>query len=105
MFWHILIRYGLLVSLIYVMIDFFILRILLGLLVISNNPKHKHLFKKDNRLYKNRWFVLTVILLIKMIVILYVGSNTSLAEFLFYTGLYLIFILFFYIKKIYKFKS
>lgn len=105
MLWHILVRYGMFISLIYILIEFFILQILLLLLVISNNLKYKKLFKKNNRLYKNRWIVFVVVLLTKMTVILYVGSSVSLIEFLFYTGLYLMLILFFYIKKIYNFKK
>lgn len=103
MIWHVFGHYGIVASLIYILVEFLIFQILLELLVFSINPKHKRVFENNSRIHKYRWLIFTILLFIKLLIFLNIGGTIQIQEFIVYTGLYLIFVSFFLIKKSFHF--
>lgn len=103
MIWHVFAHYGIVASLIYILVEFLIFQVLLELVVFSIDSKHKRVFENNSSIYKYRWLIFTILLFIKLLIFLNIGGTIQIKEFIVYTGLYLIFISLFLIKKSFHF--
>ncbi|WP_171378587.1 hypothetical protein [Enterococcus cecorum] len=103
MIWHVFGHCGIVASLIYILVEFLIFQVLLELLVFSIDPKHKRVFERNGYIYRYRWLIFTILLFIKLLILLNIGGTIQIKEFIVYTGLYLIFVAFFLVKKSFHF--
>ena len=82
MIWHVFAHYGIVASLIYILVEFLIFQILLELLVFSIDSKHKRVFENNSRIFKYRWLIFTILLFIKLLIFLNIGGSIQIKEFI-----------------------